>query len=25
VDGFYGGEKNEYGNYIIVRQGDAHS
>jgi transglutaminase-like putative cysteine protease len=25
VNGFYGGEKNEYGGYIIVRQSDAHS
>jgi transglutaminase-like putative cysteine protease len=25
VNGYYGGEKNEYGGYIIVRQSDAHS
>ena len=25
VNGFYGGERNEYGNYLIVRQSDAHS
>lgn len=25
VTGFYGGEKNEYGGYIIVRQSNAHS
>ncbi|MEJ2696978.1 MAG: DUF3488 and DUF4129 domain-containing transglutaminase family protein [Candidatus Sulfobium sp.] len=25
VNGFYGGERNEYGGYIIVRQSDAHS
>jgi hypothetical protein len=25
VNGFYAGEKNEYGDYIIVRQRDAHS
>ena len=25
VNGFFGGEKNEYGNYIIVRQSDAHA
>ncbi len=25
VDGFHGGERNEYGGYIIVRQSDAHS
>lgn len=25
VTGFYGGERNEYGEYIIVRQSDAHS
>jgi transglutaminase-like putative cysteine protease len=25
VNGFYGGEKNEYGNYLIVRQSDAHA
>jgi hypothetical protein len=25
VNGFYGGERNEFGNYIIVRQSDAHS
>lgn len=25
VNGFYGGEWNEYGNYIAVRSGDAHS
>jgi transglutaminase-like putative cysteine protease len=25
VTGFYGGERNEYGDYIIVRQSDAHS
>ncbi len=24
VNGFYGGERNEYGNYLIVRQSDAH-
>ena len=25
VNGFYGGEQNEYGNYLIVRQSDAHA
>ncbi|MBI5074560.1 MAG: DUF3488 domain-containing protein [Nitrospirae bacterium] len=25
VNGFYGGERNEYGNYLIVRQSDAHA
>ncbi len=25
VNGFYGGERNEYGNYFIVRQSDAHA
>ncbi|MBI4511691.1 MAG: DUF3488 domain-containing protein [Deltaproteobacteria bacterium] len=25
VNGFYGGEWNEYGNYVAVRSGDAHS
>jgi transglutaminase-like putative cysteine protease len=25
VNGYYGGERNEYGGYIIVRQSDAHS
>lgn len=25
VNGYYGGEKNEYGDYLIVRQSDAHS
>ncbi|MDP2156471.1 MAG: transglutaminaseTgpA domain-containing protein, partial [Nitrospirota bacterium] len=25
VIGFYGGERNEYGNYLIVRQSDAHA
>lgn len=25
VNGFYGGEKNEYGDYIIIRASDAHS
>jgi len=25
VNGYFGGEKNEYGGYIIVRQSDAHS
>ena len=25
VNGFYGGERNQYGGYIIVRQSDAHS
>jgi hypothetical protein len=25
VIGFYGGEQNEYGNYLIVRQSDAHA
>ena len=25
VNGFYGGERNEYGNYLIIRQSDAHA
>jgi hypothetical protein len=25
VNGFYGGERNEYGNYLILRQSDAHA
>jgi len=25
VNGFYGGEWNQYGNYLAIRQGDAHS
>jgi len=25
VNGFYGGEQNDYGNYLIVRQSDAHA
>lgn len=25
VNGFYGGELNEYGNYLIIRQSDAHA
>ncbi|NJD55654.1 MAG: DUF3488 domain-containing protein [Nitrospirae bacterium] len=25
VNGFYGGERNDYGNYLIIRQSDAHA